>query len=292
VGADGTACTAHRLRSPLKSPREVVGSACAAMGPRLKVTVAVAIGRRVLRRGSAVASAACLRHRVWLAKGASRLAAAARSGSCASRSIVVVSLCRPPCPAQGLRARSRGSMQSFAAPSMGLRITAPSRRHPTAGRTWHHVHSQPCAASHWMRLTSNVRFLQETHAQCELAVMRKAMHAAEEVQSPALRCCAAARSKVNWFVGADHSVGKGCRAYRGLSVLRRPAHGFFGHRPLRARSFSRGACALGVGCTSRASAACGSRVAASREAVAYCGMRRATFLQHSGLAEVVREVQA
>jgi hypothetical protein len=156
VGAGGTACTAHRLRSPLKSPREVVGSACAAMGPRLKVTVAVAIGRRVLRRGLAVASAACLRHRVWLAKGASRLAAAARSGSCASRGIVVVSLCRPPCPAQGLRARSRGSMQSFAAPSMGLRTTAPSRRHPTAGRTWHHVHSLPCAASRWLRLTSNV----------------------------------------------------------------------------------------------------------------------------------------
>jgi hypothetical protein len=28
-----------------------------------------------------------------------------------------------------------------------------------AGRTWHHVHSLPCAASHWMRLTSNVRSL-------------------------------------------------------------------------------------------------------------------------------------
>jgi hypothetical protein len=26
-----------------------------------------------------------------------------------------------------------------------------------AGRTWHHVHSLSCAASHWMRLTSNVR---------------------------------------------------------------------------------------------------------------------------------------
>jgi hypothetical protein len=142
------------------------------------------------------------------------------------------------------------------------------------------------------RLSSNVRFLQETHAQCDLAVMCKAMHAAEEVQSHVLRCCAAAQSKVNWFVGADHSVGKGCRAYRGLSVLRRPAHGFFAHRPLRARSLSRGACALGVGCTSRASAACEPRVAASREAVAYCGMRRAALLQHSGLAEVAREVQA
>jgi hypothetical protein len=113
--------------------------------------------RRVLRRGSAVASADCRCHRVWLAEGASRLAAAARSGSCASRGIVVVSLCRPPCPAQGRRARSRRSMRSFAASSMGLRITAPSRRHPMAGRTWHHVPSQPCAASNWMRLTSNVR---------------------------------------------------------------------------------------------------------------------------------------
>jgi hypothetical protein len=114
-------------------------------------------GRRVLRRGSAVASATCRCHRVWLAEGASRLAAAARSGSCASRGVVVVSLCRPPCPAQGLCTRARRSMRSFVASSMGLRITAPSRRHPTAGRTWHHVHSQPCAASHWMRLTSNVR---------------------------------------------------------------------------------------------------------------------------------------
>jgi hypothetical protein len=86
------------------------------------------------------------------------LAAAVRRGSCASRGIVVVSLCRPPCPAQGLRARSRCNMQSFAAASMGLRITAPSRRHPTAGRTWHHIHSQPCAASRRLRLTSNVRF--------------------------------------------------------------------------------------------------------------------------------------
>jgi hypothetical protein len=143
-----------------------------------------------------------------------------------------------------------------------------------------------------LRLTSNVRSLQETHAQCELAVMRKAMHAAEEMQSPVLRCCAAARSKVNWFVGADHSVGRGCRTHRGLSVLRRPTHGFFGHRPSRARSFSRGAYALGIGCTSRASAACEPRVAASREAVAYCGMRKAALLQHPGLAEVVREVQA
>jgi hypothetical protein len=174
----------------------------------------------------------------------------------------------------------------------GCPLTAPSRRHPTAGRTRHHVHSLPCAASRWLRLTSNVRFLQETHAQCELAVMRKAMHAAEEVQSPVLRCCAAARSKVSWFVGADHSVGRGCQAHRGLSVLRRPAHGFFVHKPSRARSFSRGACALGIGCTSRASAACEARAAASREAVAYCGMRRAALLQHSGLAEVARKVQA
>jgi hypothetical protein len=137
-----------------------------------------------------------------------------------------------------------------------------------------------------------VRFLQEAHAQCELAVMCKAMHAAEGVQSLVLRCCAAARSKVSWFVGADRSVGRGCRTHRGLSVLRRPAHGFFAHRPSRARSFSRGACALGVGCTSRASAACEPRVAASREAVAYCGMRKAALLQHPGLAEVVRKVQA
>jgi hypothetical protein len=179
------------------------------MGRRLKFTVAVAVRHRVLHRGSAVASTACRRHRVWLAKGASRLATAAGAGSRASRGIVVVSLCRPPCPAQGLRARSRGSMQSFAAASMGLRITAPSRRHPTAGRTWHLVHSQPCAASHWMRLTSNVRSLLETHLQFELAVMRKAMHAAEEMQSPALHCCAVARSKVNWFVVAEHSCGHG-----------------------------------------------------------------------------------
>jgi hypothetical protein len=234
VGAGGTACTAHRLRSPLKSPARGRQLSLRRYGSRLKVTVAVAIGRRVLRRGLAVASAACLRHRVWLAKGASRLAAAARSGSCASRGIVVVSLCRPPCPAQGLRARSRGSTQSLAAASMGLRITAPSRRHPTAGRTWHHVHSLPCAASRRLRLTSNVRFLQETRAQCELAVMRKAMHAAEEVQSPVLRCCAAAGSKVNWFVVAEQSCGHGLP---GASWAVRPAAA--SARFLRAQALAR-----------------------------------------------------
>jgi hypothetical protein len=66
---------------------------------------------------------------------------AARSGSYACRGLVVVGLCRPPCPAQGLRARRRRSMPPSAAPSMGLRITWRSRRHLPAGRTWHHVHS-------------------------------------------------------------------------------------------------------------------------------------------------------
>jgi hypothetical protein len=92
------------------------------------------------------------------------LAAAVRSGSCASRGIVVVSLCRPPCTAQGLRARSRRSMQSFAASSMGLRITARSRRHPTAERlglgagTSSILRSQAKPLRRGLRLTSNVRF--------------------------------------------------------------------------------------------------------------------------------------
>jgi hypothetical protein len=153
---------AQRLRSLSKSPRRVGVSDGIAMGLRLKFTVAVAMRHRVLHRGSAVASAACRRHRVWLVEGALRLAAAACSSSCASRGFVVVSLCRPPCPAQGLRARSRRSMRSFAASSMGLRITARSRRHPTAQRlglvTGHFVYSPfpgqaapPWAAPHLER---------------------------------------------------------------------------------------------------------------------------------------------
>jgi hypothetical protein len=165
VGSDEALCTTHRCRSPSKYPRRISVSACVAMGSRLKFTVAVAMRHRVLHRGSAVASTACHRHRVWLAEGASRLAAPARSGSCASRGIVVVSLCRPPCTAQGLRARSRRSMRSFAASSMGLRITARSRRHPTAQRlglgtgTSSILRSQAKPLRRGLRLTSNVRAL-------------------------------------------------------------------------------------------------------------------------------------
>jgi hypothetical protein len=72
---------------------------------------------------------------------------AACTSSYAERGIVVAGLCRPPCPVQGLRARWRRSMQPSAASSMGLRITRRSRRHLPAGRTGHHVHSLPCAAS-------------------------------------------------------------------------------------------------------------------------------------------------
>jgi hypothetical protein len=56
---------------------------------------------------------------------------------------------------------------------------------------------------------NKVRSLLGTDVQCELAVMRKAMHATEEVQSPLCNCCESARSAVNWFVVVEHSRGYG-----------------------------------------------------------------------------------
>jgi hypothetical protein len=104
-------------------------------------------GRRVLRRGSSVVSAARRRRRVWLAEGAVRLTPPPAAASMPSEDSLWPSLCRHPCTAQGLRTRWRRSVQPSAAPSLGLRITRRSRRHLPAGRTWHHVHSLPCAAS-------------------------------------------------------------------------------------------------------------------------------------------------
>jgi hypothetical protein len=95
---------------------------------------------------------------------------AACSSSYACRGFIVVGLCRPPCPAQRLRARARRRMQSSAAPSMRLRITRRSRRHLPAGRTWHHVHSclvRPagsCASPLRYAPGSNARVFVRRHA--------------------------------------------------------------------------------------------------------------------------------
>jgi hypothetical protein len=117
--------------------------------------------------------------------------------------------------------------------------------------------------------------------------MRKAIRVAEEVLSPASqRLC---RSIGIELVGVvEHSRGDGLP---GASRAVRPAAA--SAPVLRAQALarevilSRGACALGTGCTSRAWATCGARVAASREAAAYCGMRSTALLPHLGLAEVI-----
>jgi hypothetical protein len=64
-----TACD-HRRNHRAKLSAQPAGTA---MGSRLKFTVAFAMRHHVFHPGTTVASAACDRHRVWPAEGASRL---------------------------------------------------------------------------------------------------------------------------------------------------------------------------------------------------------------------------
>jgi hypothetical protein len=86
----------------------------------------------------------------------SSYAAAVAEPRCIAR-FVVVGLCRPPCPAQGLRARTQCSVRSFSGSVDGAAHN-PAVEATSTG--WPHRAScsfLPCAASRQLRLTFYVR---------------------------------------------------------------------------------------------------------------------------------------
>jgi hypothetical protein len=139
-------CAAHRLRSPSKSPRKVRVSACIAMGSRLKFAVAVAVRHRVFHPGTAVASAAGDRRRVWLAESASRLTERpAQAPMHVGASLWWASAASVPCS---------GAARSFAAQRAIVRGFVDGAAHNLAVEAtstgWPHMASSsflPCAAS-------------------------------------------------------------------------------------------------------------------------------------------------
>jgi hypothetical protein len=140
-------CTAHCLRSPSKYSRRIGRSVCTAMGSRLKfTTVAVAMRRHVFHPGTTVASAACDRHRVWLAEGASRLTGRpAQAAMHVGASLWWASAASVPCP---------GAARSFVAQRATVRGSVDGAAHNLAVEAtstgWPNMASSsflPCAAS-------------------------------------------------------------------------------------------------------------------------------------------------
>jgi hypothetical protein len=139
-------CTAHCLRSPSKYPRRASVLACAAMGPRLKFIVAVAMRHHVFHPGTTVVSVACDRRRVWLVERASRLTSRpAQAPMHVGASLWWASAASVPCS---------GAARSFAAQRATVRGSVDGAAHNLAVEAtstgWPHMAScsfLPCAAS-------------------------------------------------------------------------------------------------------------------------------------------------
>jgi hypothetical protein len=178
--------------------------------------------------------------------------------------------------------RRLGALRGWSTDCRVRGLTPWSRRHPTAeglgpgtGASLI-VHSRAKALCRGLRLTSNVRPLGEGKARSRLkqhgsVLASPQTHVAVLSQAPVRparrttcwaigimgcpsfggqRTHGASRTRSTDISSSIESAFIGGKSRRRLSVLRRPAHGFFAHRRSRARSFSRGACTLGIGCTS------------------------------------------